>query len=500
LPVRWLRAALAVAAALAAVTTAPYLAAALRPPQGAVFTGAFFYQDDFYQYLSFVEQAARGELVFANKFDPRPHRPAVVNVEWWFAGILARILGGSPVLGFQALRVLAIVAMMAGVARLLAAAGMEGARLGGALALFATAGGLGWLRLLTGTPGSRVPDIVMGLYPFHQALMNPHFVAATALFVWTFVFHLEWRAGRRSRWAWVACGWALGFSRPYDLVTFGLAAFVLAFLPPRTRRPLAAVLELAWIAPVFGYYALLMRSQRGLGGWTGVQSGDLTPPLFEFALALLPALALAAVFRSRPAPEDPLGIRMALAVWAAVVAFIVVAYPSPMVKQFATTLGPAVVLLAALLTPARWIAPAVAALCPTSVFLLWRVFHPYPEWFAPRDYAQAVRILDDACGPEDVALAPTDLSQMIAGLTPCRVALGHRGLTPAWPVAVEEGRRFYDPATPTAWRWTYLETLGADYVLLPRGGGALLGGDARAVQRTALPLLEIWQVTPRPPG
>lgn len=494
-----LRIGAAVALALALVTTAPYLAAALRPPAGAVFTGAFFYQDDMYQYFSFVEQAARGELVFANKFDPRPHRPAVVNVEWWLAGILARILGDSPVVGFHALRVLAIVAMMAGAARLLAAAGLEGARLTWALALFATAGGLGWLRLLTGTPGSRVPDIVMGLYPFHQSLMNPHFVAATALIVWTFSFHLEWRAGRRSRWAWVACAWALGFSRPYDLVTFGLAAFALAFLPPRTRRPLAAVLELAWIAPVFGYYALLMHSQRGLGGWTGVQSGDLTPPLFEFALALLPALALAAFFWRRPAPEDPLGVRAALAVWAAVVAFIVVAYPSPMVKQFATTLGPAVALLAALLTPPRAIAAAAAALCPTSVFLLWRVFHPFPEWFAPRDYAEAVRFLDGACGAEDVALAPTDLSLMIAGLTPCHVALGHRGLTPAWPVAVEAGRRFYDPATPAAWRWTYLDTLGADFVLLPRGGGALLGGDARAIPRTALPLLEIWQVAPRPP-
>jgi hypothetical protein len=489
----------AVALALVAVTTAPYVAAARWPPEGAVFTGTFFYQDDMYQYLSFVEQASRGEFAFVNKFDPRPQRPVVVNVEWWFAGILARILGDSPVLGFQALRVLSIVAMIAGAARLLSAAGIQGARLAWALALFATAGGLGWLRLWMGTPGSRVPDILMGLYPFHQSLMNPHFVAATALIVWTFAFHLEWRAGRRSRWAWVACAWALGFSRPYDLVTFALAAFVLAFLPPRTRRPVAAVLELAWIAPVFGYYALLMYSQRGLGGWTGVQSGDLTPPLFEFALALLPATALAAFFWRRPAPEDPLGVRMALAVWAAVVAFIVVAYPSPMVKQFATTLGPAMLLLAALLTPARGIAAAAAALCPTSVFLLWRVFHPYPDWFAPRDYVEAVRILDGACGPGDVALAPTDLSLMIGGLTPCHVALGHRGLTPEWPVAVEAGRLFYEPATPPAWRWDYLTTLGADYVLLPSGGGALLGGDGRAVRRAALPLLEIWQIAPRPP-
>ena len=440
---------LAVAGALAAVTTFPYVWAAWHPPApGSVFTGAFFYQDDFYQYLSFVEQAARGRIVFANKFDAAPHRAAVVNVEWWAAGVLAFLSGGSPVLGFHALRVAAIVGMVAGAARLLSAGGIGGGRLRLALVLFASAGGLGWLRLLGGTPGSRVPDVVMGLYPFHQALMNAHFVAATALFLWTLALHLEWRAGRRGRLGWIACGWALGFSRPYDLVSFAIAAAVLAFLKPRTRPILRSLLELAWLLPVFGYYAVLMSAQRGLGGWTGVQSSDLTPPLAEFALALLPALVLAATgWRREPTP-DPTGVRVAIAVWAAVVAAIVVGYPSPMVKQFATTLGPAVLLLAGLLAPPRALAAGIALLLPTSAFLLWRVLNPYPVWYAHRDYAAAVEVLQDACRPGEVAVAPSDLSLMIAGLTPCTVALGHRGLTPRWPQAVEAGTRFYDPATP----------------------------------------------------
>jgi hypothetical protein len=485
----------AVALALAAVTTAPYLVAAARPPAGAVFSGAFFYQDDFFQYLSFVEQAGRGRVVFANKFDPRPHAPAVVNVEWWAAGILARVLGDSPALGFHALRLLAIAAMTAGAARLLGAAGARGGRLAWGLALFATAGGLGWLRLLQGVPGSRVPDVLMGVYPFHQSLMNPHFVAATALVLWTLAFHLEWRAGRGTRWPWVATGWALGLSRPYDLVTFALCAFVLAFLRPRVRSPLRAALELAWLLPVFGYYAALMRAQRGLGGWTGVQSGDLTPPLLEFALAIVPALALAALgWRDRAAPgNDPLGVRTALSVWASVVSAIVVLYPSPMVKQFATTLGPALLLLAAAVAPPRLLPAAVLALFPTSAFLLWRVFHPYPGWFLPADYAAAVSVLDAECRDGQVAVAPSDLSLMIAGTTPCRVALGHRGLTPDWPEAVAAGTRFYEPATPAAWRLGWLDGLGADYVLLPAGGGPMLGGDPRYARLAVLPILELWR-------
>lgn len=492
------RIAAAVALALAAVTTAPYVAAALRPPDGAVFTGAFFYQDDIYQYLSFAEQAARGEIVFVNKFDPRPHRPLVVNVEWWLAGVLGRVLGGSLVLGFHALRILAIVALIAAAARLLDAAGIAGRRLAWGLALVATAGGLGWLRLLVGAPGWQVPDIVGGLYPFHQSLMNAHFVTGSALFLWTAIFHLEWRAGRRSRWPWVATSWAVGLSRPYELVTFAIGAFVLAFLRRRERPPVPTVLELAWTLPVLGYYAVIMRGS--VGGWTGVQSGDLSPPLLEVVLALLPASALVAVFWKRAAADGPLGVRGALAVWAAVVAAIVFGFPSPMNKQFAPTLGPLLLVLAALVTPARWIAPAIAALCPTSVFLLWRAFHPFPDWFAPRDYAEAVRFLRGACRPTEVAIAPTDASLMIGGLTPCSVALGHRALTPAWPAAIEAGRRFYDPATPAAWRAAYVHGLRARFLLLPPGAGAWLGDETRMVNRLSLPLFEVWEVEAQKPG
>ncbi len=491
------RTALLVAAALATVTSVPYLTAALRPPAGAVFSGAFFYQDDMYQYFSFLEQASRGHVVFVNKFDPTPNPPTIVNVEWLVGGILARILGGSPVLGFHALRILAIFGLMAGGARLLSAAGLDRRRVAWGLVLVATAGGLGWLRLLLGAPGWRVPDIASGFFPFHQALMNAHFVVGSALFVWTLLLHLEWRAGQRSRWPWVAAAWALGFSRPYDVVSFAITASLIAVLRRRQRALVPTILELAWLAPVFGYYALLMHTQRGLGGWTGVATGDLSPAVLEFAIAILPATALIAAFWRAPAADDPIGVRTAVAVWAGVVALIFVGYPSPMAKQFAVTFGPALLLLTALVTPARWTAIAVAALCPTSLFLLWRVFHPFPTWFAPRDYAAAVRFLADACGPDEVVIAPTDASLMIGGLTPCRVALGHRSLTPGWLTAIDAGNRFYDPAAAPAARWAYLDSVGADYVLLPRGTGAMLGGDPRAVPRMALPLLEVWQLTPR---
>ncbi len=377
-------------------------------------------------------------------------------------------------------------------------AGLAGRRLAGALALFATAGGLGWLRLLLGTPGWRVPDILLGLYPFHQSLMNTHFVTGTALLLWTVALYLEYRTGRGRAWWWIAAGTALGLSRPYELVVFVLLAGALITLDLARRRigwkaALRAGLRLAWLAPVFLYYAALMLGPAGVEGWTGVRSGDLSPPLAEFALALAPAAILAALFWSR-APAESGPVRDALAAMAVIVALIVAAYPSPMAKQFATSLGPAVVLIAALVTPARWLAPAVLALAPTSAFLMWRVFNPYPTWFAPRDEIAAVGHLEEACRPGDVALAPSDLSLRIAGLTPCAVALGHRCLTPDWPNAVEAGRRFYDPATPASWRAEYVRQIRARFVFLPPGAGSWIGEGRHFVRRFSFARFEVWEV------
>jgi len=491
------RALLLAFAVLVLVTTAPYVAAWRAPPPGTAFTGVFYYRDDFYQYASFAEQAQHGAIVFRNKFDTRPHEPFVVNLEWWAAGALGRLLGG-PVAGFHALRLVALFGLVAGAARLLGRGGLTGSRHAWALALVLSGGGLGWLRLWTGTPGWQVPDVAMGLYPFHQSLTNAHFVVGTTLLLWAVVFLLEARTGR-SRGPWVAAAWLLGLSRPYDLVTFtlvasGLCAFDLARADTR-RAGVRGALDLLWLGPVFAYYALLAGAHPSFGGWGG-QDVDLFPPVYQYAFALLPAALLAVFFAGRGPVADPerAPVRRALRVWAVGLAALLVTVPSPPVRQTVTGLGTAALLAAALEIPRRWLPGAILALVPTSAFLVWRVFHPWPDCFAPRDYVQATRALAASCAPGDVALAPTDLSLMIAGLTPCSVLLGHRTLTPHYERRLAEGNRFYhDAATTPAWRRAYLEGTDTRFVLLPAGGGRLLGDGAPYVTRLRTSLLEVWE-------
>jgi hypothetical protein len=163
-----------------------------------------------------------------------------------------------------------------------------------------------------------------------------------------------------------------------------------------------------------------------------------------------------------------------------------------MAKQCLVSGGTALLILAASVAPPRALAAGVILLFPTSALLLWTALHPLPGSYVPVDYVAAAAALRPACTTGDVAVAPTDLSLLIAGLTPCHVTLGHRLLTPHFARESELGRRFYDPSTTPAWRLEYLRHKRARFVLLPAGAGAWLGPDPPFERRLARPVLDLW--------
>ena len=68
---------------LAALSTAPYVRAFLSPPPGLAFVGFFWFDDDAYNYLSFVQQAEAGAALFQNKLVLEDHPAVLFNLEWW---------------------------------------------------------------------------------------------------------------------------------------------------------------------------------------------------------------------------------------------------------------------------------------------------------------------------------------------------------------------------------------------------------------------------------
>ncbi len=174
---------------LMAWTSALYLRAALEPPPGRVFVGAFHWIDDVYNYVSYVQQADDGAFLFRNKLAAaRGARAELVNLEWWVvaAGVSASS-GRRPLPGLPAASRawLTLAPRRRGGALAARRVGVPDTHRLAALLLVLLGGGLGGLLFeLTDLPARRCLDLAVAVFPFFEILANPHFVAGTALLVW----------------------------------------------------------------------------------------------------------------------------------------------------------------------------------------------------------------------------------------------------------------------------------------------------------------------------
>jgi len=503
-PRRIVRLALVGGLGWAALGLWPYAQGALLPPAGRRSSGFFFYQNDQYLYLSFAEQAMRGAFVFENKFDLRPHEPFLINLGWWLVGRLGAVFGGT-VVGMHVLGAAATVLLAYAVSALLHRGGCS--RPGWGLALYATGGGLGVLRLVQGAPFDSVVDLTTGIFPTAVKLLGvAHNVLGSALWLLSLLWHVEWRAGQRRRSWWLLSAAALGLVRPYDLALLALSAGGLLLRDLVRGLPLRAVVargaEWLWLTPVFLYLFLAFVAHPSFSLFSGAQHGIVLPSASAFAAALLPAAALAGWGLLRPAassegsPAPSLVGRELRAALLFVVGGVglVLLLPIPFAFEFVGALGAALLLLVALGVPPGWLPAAALGLCPTTLVLLWRLLNPQPEWFPPRDLMEVNAFLRRECRPGQRVVAPESLAVLVAGTGPCRAVLGHRVLTPEVERRVDEAERFYSTQTSPLWRRTYLRQVGADWVVVAPGRRAALGLEASAAPAFSTRGLEVWRV------
>lgn len=490
-PLRSRLAASALVVAVAVLLAVPWLKAWLEPPAGRAFAGAFLYQDDHLQYLSFVEQAARGEWLFVNKFDPRPQRPFLFNAGWWAAGRLSAVLRVPIEVGWFAWGLVAAAVLVLGIRRMLALGGRAGAALDWGTVLVLIGSGLGWVRLLGGAPTAQIADLTFSFFPWMQLTAGAHGTLGTALLVWALTLHLEWLRQGRPRWRWIAAAWILGLSRPFDLATFLLVAAATSALDAGARRDRAWT-DLAWLAPVLFYDGLAFALHPSFGGWSGRQNVVPLPGAGALAAALGPALALAAWAFARWRIDGT--VRSTLAAWV-LTAGLLLGSGLGFASQFATSLGPAVLLAVALGAPRRLLPGLALLLSPTTLVLWWSVVRPVPELFPPRDYRAAAMALAPECAPGDVVYGPGDPSLFVAGLTPCHTAFGHRVLTPDFAERAAESVIFFAEPTTAAWRSGRLARMGARFVMVPAGRKRWLAGTAFA-PRWRFTGFEVWEAPP----
>jgi hypothetical protein len=459
------RAALLVFLLLAAVSVSLALRAGVAPPRGTVFVGTFYYVDDFYNYLGYVEQAERGSVVFRNKLADPGLPPSLVNLEWLGVGWLSALLGGRPLLAYRLFGLLALAALVLGIDRWLARSGLPPERRLAGLLLVATGGGLGGLLVALGLlPGERALDVRTGAFPFVESVANPHFVAGTALLLAALG---AYAAGHGRRGA--ALGTLLGLVRPYDAALLagveGLA--VLLSVPAREwPRRLLPVLALG---PVLAYDAWLFLAGPGFSVFSSPRYAALGPAPGDLALALGPA-ALLALTALRLRGMEGGAHRLRLALWAALALLVVLLRPVSFSLQLVVGVGVPLLALAAVglaRRPRGVLEGTVPPMAVTAAVVTWLCAAPSPSRHVPAERWRAALVLREACRPGDVALAPADIGLFAGGLSSCWPYVSHAA-APDHDARAASVARFYGEAGPEE-RAELLDRACVAHVVLPEG-------------------------------
>jgi tryptophan-rich sensory protein len=447
-------------------------------PKGSVFVGTFNYVDDFYNYLSSVEQAQRGALLFRSKLVPPQQPPALLNLEWLTVGWLAALLGGRPLLAYRIFGLGVLLALVAATERWLARCGVPPPRRLAALLLVFTGGGLGGVLVASGRlTAAQALDVRTGAFPFAELITNPHFLAGTTLLATA----LAACADGRPR-AGALLGAAAGLVRPYDAALFLLVELVVTVTLNPLREWRSRLLPLAAVVPVLAYDGWLFLASPGFRVFSNPAYASQSPSLPQLALALGPAVALALTAWPawRQAPSAAREHLARLALWAAAALAIVALKPVSFSLQLLVGAGLPLLVLAGVGLARRRVGlleAAVPAMGGTAALVSWMCTLPAPPGTVPAERWQLARALHDVCRPGELVIAPADIGLYVGGLTPCWPYVSHPA-APDYPVRIAAVSTFYDAGTPPGSRALWLDESCAAHVVVPAPlPPGWLGGD-----------------------
>ncbi len=302
---------------LAIVTTAPYVAAALRTPKGYVFTGVLTAYDDTFTYFAWTRQSADGRLLMCDLFTSESQSCEFFLPLWNVLGLITRVAHAPIALTFHAARILGALLLLL-VAQAVARTVMNSrTRVRYSLWLYAMSGGFGWLvyalksrnNLLAAGVDSGSVDLNMPeAIAFRSVFAQVHFAVGVALLCWAIKLVFDASVEKKSRRAFAAGGLVslLAVVHPYTVVVaLSVACVTLltrTWLIERatvTKADLFLTVRLggaigATALPGLAYLVYVNRTSEVLREWLRV-TDTLSPAPWEYALGFGVVLVLAAV-------------------------------------------------------------------------------------------------------------------------------------------------------------------------------------------------------------
>ncbi len=530
---------LAVALLLLCAAAAPIVSGYLHERPGERFLGlAPAYYEDYQSYFAWMRQAEQGHLLFRDLFTSEPHRRLVLLPVFWLMGTAARVTGASLVavwwIVHAAATVLLVFAIHAFAARF---CGDRPTRLL-ALALAATASGLGWLvpaAALAGMPEAQQP-IDLWMVEANQSfpVSTSYFTLplALALMLLALLRLLRYLDDGRLPDAAAAGGIALAvaMTHQYDVVTLLAVAAAWAAVLRRNRwRGLA--LFAAIPAPFVAYSLAVVKLDPVLSRltWTmqvpGVTAhavGWGIPLLLAAGAVLLPAvrrghrdvpLLMAWLLAVAVLLLAPIEFRRKL-IWGAHVPMAVLAAMTAAWAWRRTAGGGAPTRRRRTLAWAAGV--ALVGVCAIGSILgehtlLRRAAERETDEFVPQDFVAGLDWLRLHLRPGDVVIASPSLAPLVPGWTGATVFCGHWAQT----IDIEAKSRFVE----RLFRAPGFAASGQLRQVLDRNRVRFLAVDARSMRADRLPetlpdgniaglarlvlrnpMAAIWEVEPPPGG
>ncbi len=479
------------AAAVAVVTSLPYLAAVLAPHPGWAFSGFVFGVDDGNSYIAKLRAGAMGAWLFKTPYTTFPQAGSPVFLPYLLLGKLAGFHPSHTALAiiYQAFRLAVIPLCVMATYRFVALFVPSATWRRWVTALATVGGGLGWLVLAiwpsamsSGLPLSFISPETFGFLAFYGL---PHLVLARGLLLFGLTAYIEARAGLTSFWR--AGLWLIGVAlvQPIDLVPAGAVMGGMALTEMASVRGSSAMwgsvkreasrLGQVWLPalPVIVTLGLSLVFDPYMRIW-GSQNRLESPPaayyLVAFGAVIVPAVAGGwQSVRSRLSVS-----RLVPLVWVLLLPALVYA-PITVQRRLAEGSWVAWLILAAMGLDGlqhRWqgsIRYGVLALSlPAGVILvaggLRTAFNPARPAFLPADTASALAQLSLVAPEDSVLLASLPVANAAPAWAGVRVPVGHGPESAGHDLERQKVEAFYGGQMNLGAQEAYLASHGINFV------------------------------------
>lgn len=213
------------------LTCIPYFYG-LKLAAGRTFSGFIWGVDEGNVYLTWMRQAAEGDVFFRNQYAVAPENPRFFNLYLQFGGRLSALLNLRPIILFHVLRLLGGIFLLVSFYRLTAEITCDRIARWSALTLASLGSGFGWLIVMKYPQSGLHPvDVGQGwqvqpeAVTFPSLLLNGLFTTSMALMCLTFLYAIRALRDddRKAIWWGGLCLLVLGNIHTYDVFPVWLA-------------------------------------------------------------------------------------------------------------------------------------------------------------------------------------------------------------------------------------------------------------------------------------